>query len=562
MTKDWDYSTDILVVGSGAGGMTTAIIAHELGAETLVVEKTKLYGGTTAVSGGNIWIPGNHLAPDNSAADSDEAALIYLKGLIGNEVSESRLQAYVETGAKLVKFLEEVSPIKFIAGSLPDYYSNMPGGKSKYRALDPLPIDSREVGTEFNCQRPPHPQTVVAGLSFTTRELAVILTKARGWLGCAVQVVLRRISDFIFKFGSRRLTLGAALVARCRLAMKDRDLPLWKETALSELIIEEDRVVGIVADTPRGTIRIQAKKAVVVAAGGFNSNSEMRKEYLPNSAQVAWSVAPPIAQGDGIRAGVCIGAQTALMDEAWWIPVYPLPVSGVTNGMFFERAFPGSLIVNQRGQRYFNEAANYDYAGRAMACAEEEKCGKAPSFFVFDARFRARYLAGPLLPMPAWLDCFFNGDQRKLVVKAMSLKELARKINIDTRSLEDTVERYNKFSNTGVDKDFQRGEETYERYYSDHKVKPNSTLAAIEKAPYYAVPIYPGDIGTKGGLLSNENAQVLDIDGKAIPGLYVTGNSAASVMGRSYPGGGATIGPSMVFGARAAMHATKSSPWD
>ncbi len=564
MTEEcrWDYSTDLLVVGSGAGGMTTAVVASDLGADVIVIEKSDLYGGTTAISGGNVWIPCNPQMRAMGCEDTIEEALTYLKHTVGNDVEEDKLQAYIETGPSLIQYLHQHTPIKFIAGPLPDYYSNLPGGKRQYRALEPSPISGRRLGSEIHRIRPPHPQTLVAGVSFTTGEIATVLTRRPGWLWTVLKVVLKQFADLPWLFTSRlpkRLTLGAALIARCFLAVKHRNIPLWKNTSLVELISENGRIIGIVAKQQDKTIRIAAKQGVVIAAGGFSHNATMRELYLQQSPNVDWSVATRENTGDGIKAGIAAGAATDLMDEAWWIPVYRLPESRITCGMFMERSFPGCIIVNQRGERYLNEAANYDAAGREMVRASREGNDVAPSYYIFDSRFRQHYMAGPMLPMPKCFDAMMSKEVKKLVVKARSLAEMADKLGLDVQIFEDTVSTHNHYAHTGIDTDFSRGVEAYERHYSDPTVTPNSTLAPITVPPFYAIPIYPGDIGTKGGLLTDAHARVLNTSGVAIPGLYAIGNSSASIMGRSYPGGGATIGPSMVFGARAAMNATGKS---
>lgn len=555
----WDYSTDLLIIGSGAGGLTSAIIAKDLDADVLVIDKSKLYGGTTAMSGGNVWIPCNPQMEALGYSDTQREAMTYLKQTVGKDVPEDKLRSYLQTGPALIRYLQKHTPVQFAAGPLPDYYASLPGGKAKYRALDPVPISARQLGDLIQKLRPPHPLTIVAGVAFTTGEIATVLTKGKGWLTTVYLLAARQFLDIPWRLKSklpRRLTLGNALIARCLLASRERDIPIRLETSFDSLLLEDGRVVGITAVCKGKSMRIQARQGVVIAAGGFSHNAAMRAEFLPRSPDAQWSVAPAEDTGDGIQGGRAIGGDIHLMEEAWWSPVFQLPVSKLACAMFMDRSFPGSLIVNQQGQRFMNEAANYDEVGRAIANAGSTA---SPAYYIFDSRYRRRYLAGPLLPMPSFMDVFLNRDRKKLMLKANTLAGLSAKLDLPAKALEETVNRYNQFSEKGFDIDFHRGEDAYERHYSDPKVGPNSTLAPLTSPPYYAIPVYPGDIGTRGGLVTDRDARVLKPDGIAIPGLYAVGNSSASVMGRSYPGGGATIGPAMVFGARAAMSATGKS---
>lgn len=283
------------------------------------------------------------------------------------------------------------------------------------------------------------------------------------------------------------------------------------------------------------------------------ANAAMRAEFLKRAPAIERGVAPAdINTGEAIAAGIAADAATRLMDEAWWIPVYRLDSAGLTCGQFFDRAFPGCMIVNRQGRRFMNDGSNYDEAGRAMANAAATP--DEPSFYIFDEHYRRNYLAGPMLAIPRMFDGMLPEDVKRIVVKADSLAELAGKLGIDSQGLEAEVNRMNAFARSGIDADFHRGEETYERHYSDPNVAPNSTLGPIGKAPFYGIAVHPGDIGTKGGLATNPDGQVLDAQGQPIAGLYAAGSTAASMMGRTYPAGGVTIGPAMVFGARAAMH--------
>lgn len=554
--QEWDGEYDVVVVGSGAAGMTAALVATDLGLTVGLIESCHLLGGTTAVSGGAVWVPANHHMEALSYPDSAAEALTYLRETLGDEYDEAIARAYVDTGPALIRHLEATSRLAFRAGPLPDYYSNLPGGKDMYRALDPLPLNARDLGDDITLLRPPHPQTVVFGATFTTGEVATVLRKDKGWIGLVVKRLARHYLDlpWLMRRGtSPRLTLGNALIGRLLLSLRDRKVTILTATALRSLVQTDGRIDGVVAERGGKPLHLHARRGVILAAGGFGANPQMRSTYLTRSPDVVRGVAPAdINTGEAIAAGMSIGAASRLMDEAWWIPVYRLDQAKLTCGMFFDRAFPGCIIVNRKGQRFMNDAANYDEAGRAMADAAATP-GDA-SYYVFDEHYRRNYLAGPVLPMPRPFDIFLGRDVKRLLIKAASLAELAEKLEIDATGLEACVAKFNSFARSGADEDFHRGEERYERHYSDPKVAPNSTLGPIGKPPFYAIVIHPGDIGTKGGLVTNADGQVIANDGTPIAGLYAAGNTAASMMGRTYPAGGVTIGPAMIFGARAAMH--------
>lgn len=559
----WDQQCDVIVVGSGAGGLTAALMAQDLGLDSLIIEKTALIGGTTAVSAGVIWIPDNPLLAALGATDSAEDARTYLRQTVGELYDADKIQAYLDSGPAMVDYLARHTEIRFRPAPLPDYYSNLPGGKESYRALDPEPLDARCLADNRELIRPPHPQIVVGGLMFNTGEVATILRREPGWLGLVFRQAAAQYSAIPWRLrhhSSPRLTLGNALIGRCLLSIWKRQIPLWRHTALLDLIRDEQgAVIGLTASKDGKILRLRARRGVILATGGFSANPQLRAQHLRRSPNVDRSVAPDFNCGDGILAGIRSGAATDLMEEAWWIPSYRINRAQLSSGMFMERAFPGSLMVDQSGKRFTNEAANYDHTGRSLANLSASQGADSPAFFIFDGRFRSRYMAGPLMGAPSLFDVFWSKEVKELIVKAPSIEALATRLGIDPSALQLSVDRFNQFAITGVDRDFNRGEERYDRHYSDPRVKPNSTMAPLLKPPFYALPVYAGDIGTKGGLATDRDARVLDAGGSAIPGLYAIGNTAASLMGRSYPGGGVTIGPSMVFGTRAALHIADKS---
>lgn len=378
-----------------------------------------------------------------------------------------------------------------------------------------------------------------------------------------VWMMLRYKLDFMWrkKTGEnrdRRAALGSALVASLRASLMDRKVPVWLNTNLIELIEEENSVKGIVVERNGERLRIQAHKGVVLAAGGFEQNPELREKHLPKPNKVQWSTTPEGANtGAALEAGQKLGAATALLDWAWWTPSFLVPGETKARGVFAERAFPGAIVVNGLGQRFVNEASPYLEFVTAMYADNEKTAGKTvPSWVIFDAKYRFNYAMGPLMPGQIMPDSRLRKEWRNtLYYKAETLDELAEQIGVDAAGLQETVKKINRYAETGVDEDFGRGGNVFDRYYGDSNVTPNPCLASIEKGPFYAMPIQAGDIGTKGGLLTNEHAQVVKPDGQVIPGLYAIGNTSASVMGTTYPGAGGTLGPAMTFGYVAALDA-------
>lgn len=556
----WDEEVDILVVGSGAGGMAAAIRAHDLGAKTLLIEKSAYYGGSTAMSGGVVWIPNNDMMASTGIEDSDEEAFTYMKTLTRGRVSEARIKAYITKGREMLRWVMDNTRAQFMAMDVyPDYYPEVPGFKRGSRSCDPLPFDGRLLGEEFQHLRPSHPQVLVFGrLAMTAYEVRKIFQKAPGWIG----IFLRTAMEYALDIGqrlksprSRRTTLGNGIVASLRMSMLDRDIPLRRNCGLRELVVEQGRVAGVVAERDGRPWRIRAKRGVVLAAGGFEGNQAMRETWLPGPTRAEWSAANPANTGDVIQAGIDIGAATDFMDEAWWGPTVRAPGEQAARMMIIEKALPGCLFVNQAGKRFTNEAAPYTTVIQDMYASHNAGVETVPGWMVFGRFYRQKYPMGPLLPGANQPDFAVS---KKLwdafIFKADTPEELAAKIGVDAAGLKQSIERMNEFARTGVDEEFAKGGNENDRYYGDESVTPNPCLAPVE-APYYAVQIFPGELGTKGGLLVDEYARVLDTDGAAIHGLYATGNCSSSVTGASYPGAGSTIGPSMTFGYVAVNHA-------
>ncbi|MDH4564330.1 FAD-binding protein [Pseudomonas sp. BN411] len=562
----WDQSCDVLVVGSGAGAMTAALRAHDLGLKVLVVEKSDRFGGTSAISGGGIWIPCNHRIAALGGQDTAEEAIAYIRAVTNGEIDDGRIEAYVEHGHRAIQYLEKHSRVRFEAqAAYADYYPEVPGGKPGYRSMDPGPFDARELGEDFMRLREPSPGTLMLGrMTMTMKEARVLLCRGPGWIGLTMKVMWRYWRDLGWRLRSRRdrfLTLGNALVAALRASLKDRDVALQLECRLEKLVEEGGRIVGAELVHHGRSLRVETRCGVILGAGGFERNQAMRAQYHPEPSRSDWSATPPFNTGDAIRAGQALGARTALMDHSWWAPTTHVEGEEKQRALFVERNLPGCIMVNSAGERFVNEGAPYTDIVYAMYGSNREGATSVPCWLIFDADYRHKYPCGALLPGYAMPDSRVPAHLKSYFHKADSLVELARAIGVDEAGLMRTVERFNPMAEAGSDLDFHKGDSLFDRYYGDPSVTPNPCLAPLVKAPFYAVKVDAGDIGTKGGLLTDVHARVLREDGAPITGLYAIGNSAASMMGRTYPGAGSTIGPAMVFGFRAAedLHAQRAA---
>jgi 3-oxosteroid 1-dehydrogenase len=555
----WDKEVDILVVGSGAGGMLSALVAAKNHADVLIIEKEKLWGGTSATSGAGIWIPASDQAAAAGFKDKTADAFKYVRKLSAKNVPDANIKAYVENAAPMLRWMGAHTEIDYHAFPYPDYHAENPGGSpTGYRTHMPSPIDGKKLGDDVESLRFASPAASLFGyLNWHFDETYIILFRAPGWWWHLTKSLARYWFDWPFRFKSRkdrRLTLGNALAGGLRLALKEKGVPLWLDSPMEELITEKDKVIGAVIRHGGKSMRIKANKGVILAAGGFDKNQQMREENAPLYQTALYSGGTAGNTGDSIRAGIGIGAETMNMQSAWAAPVFYVPGEDRGRLCTIERALPGCLMVNQKGERYLNEAASYHIVGQQMARRAKEHGDANPSWFVFDHTYRHNYPVGPLYPiMPDWMQ---RGEVRSILKKGATIEALAADIGIDPAALAATVARYNEGAAKGEDPDFHRGEATYDKMYGDPRVGPNPCLRPLTKGPFYAMPIYPGDIGTNGGLLTNDKAQVVGKSGKPIPGLYAIGNNAASAMGESYPGAGVTIGPALTFGYIAARHMT------
>ena len=542
---------DVVVVGAGGAGMTAALAAAAQGLETVVIEKSGWFGGSTARSGGGVWIPGNYALVaagqvDDPAGEATEAKR-YLEAIVGDVVPRVRRDTLIDRGPEVMEFLRRHTRVRFAwVPEYSDYLPERPGGRARGRSVEPVPLDARFLGSELDRLHPPYTKAP-ANLIVTQADFRKISLGLRTWRGpvTMAKVVVNRLLNSLR--GRRMYAMGNALVIGLRHGLVEAGVPVAYDTELSDLVVEDGRVVGLRALRDGEEITLRARRGVILASGGFEKNLDLRRRFGPQPTSTDWTTGAPSNTGAGHLAGMAAGADVDLMDDAWWGPTIPLP-----RGPWFalaERNLPGSIIVNSAGQRFMNEALPYVEAVHQIYAGEATGVPHVPSWMVVDQRYRNRYLFAGLSPRQPFPGRWYKHGTIK---RAETLEKLAAEIGVPPEALRATVDRFNGFARSGVDEDFHRGESAYDQYYSDPTVKPNPSLHAIDQGPFYAVKIVPGDLGTKGGLVTDERARVLRPDGSAIAGLYAAGNVSSAVMGHTYAGPGATIGPALVFAYLAA----------
>lgn len=548
---DFDYQTDVLVVGSGGAGLVGALVVKEHGFEPLVIEKTAFVGGTTAWSGGGLWIPNNPVSRRAGLQDSFESALRYMDEVIGDvgpASSPQRRRAFLEFGPQMVEFLERLGFRWRAAVGYPDYYPEKPGGSTFGRAIEGALFDGRELGPWLPRL---HRYPSVPSVPLHTNEAAKFALALRTLQGAATAA---RVTWRLFSWrlrGRVPLTLGASLVGQLLRLCVQRSIPIWLESPLVELLVDDGAVVGAVVQHQGRRVRVRARGGVLLASGGFAQNREMRERYHPHPITTEWTSAPPSDTGDAIRAAQAIGAALALMDDAWWGPTAIMP-NGRPLFVLWERSFPFSIIVDSSGQRFMNESASYVDCGH-WQYERHRTIPAIPAWLIIDSKHRRFYPFGFVPPVITPRSM----TSERFLVRAETVRELAHCCGIDPDGLERTIGRFNRMALVGRDEDFHRCESACDRFYGDPRVRPNPNLGPLDKPPFYATAIYPGDLGTKGELLTDEWARVLREDGQPILGLYAAGNTTASVMGRTYPGPGSTIGPACTFAYIGMLHAVR-----
>ncbi|WP_029925313.1 3-oxosteroid 1-dehydrogenase [Nocardia otitidiscaviarum] len=541
-----EHSYDVVVVGSGAAGMTAALTAAHHGLRAVLIEKAAHYGGSTARSGGGVWIPGNKALKAAGRPDDREEARTYLHSIIGDVVPADRIDTYIDRGAEAFDFVLDHTPLKmkWVPG-YSDYYPEAPGGRGEGRSCEPKPFNAKILGEERFKLEPPYakaPLNVVVMQADFVR-LNLIRRHPKGIMR-AMRVGAR---TYLAKWtGKHILGMGQAIIAAMRKGLMDANVPVLLETPMTKLIVEDGRVVGVEALRDGKPVVFRARYGVVLGSGGFEHNAEMRTKYQRQPIGTEWTTGAAANTGDGIIAGMEAGGAVDFMEDAWWGPT--IFKGGKPWFALAERNLPGTIMVNADGKRFGNESAPYVEAVHTMYGGEygqgDGPGENIPAWLVFDQRYRNRYIFAGLQPGQRIPSRWMENDN---IVKADTLEELAARIGVPAENLTATVERFNSFADTGVDEDFGRGKSHYDRYYGDPTVKPNPCLAALVQGPFYAAKMVPGDLGTKGGLVADTAGRVLREDGTVIEGLYASGNSATPAMGHTYAGPGATIGPAITF---------------
>ena len=566
MAAQASHECDVLVVGTGAGGLAAAVTAATLGLDVLLVEKEKYYGGTTARSGGWLWIPCSPVALREGVQDSPEDARRYLQHETGNHFDAARVDAFLENGPKMVDFMERETEVRFVLGpTFADYHTLAPGGHEGGRSICAAPFDARALGAEKDRLRPPLAEITFMGMMIGTgKELGHFFNVTRSVKSAAIVAgLLARFGRDMIQHGrAMRLTNGNALVGRLAKSAFDRNIPLWTNAPVTELLMDGPAVTGAIVQRDGHPVRIHARRGVVLAAGGFPNDVARRRamfRHAPTGAE-HWSPAPPGNTGDGLRLGESVGAsvEDRYPNAAAWVPVSLVPRADGTAGPFphfVDRSKPGVIAVSRRGTRFVNESNSYHDFIQAMVAATpgEEHC----AWFLCDHPTIRRYGLGFAKPFPLPLNAVIRSGY---LIRGRTLAELAQNAGIDPATLERTVAAYNAPAERGEDPEFHRGSTAYNRSLGDPAVTPNPCVAPLKTGPFYAVKVVPGDLGTFAGLRGDHHARVLNADGQPIPGLYAAGNDLASIMGGNYPGGGITLGPAMTFGYIAAHHMAAAQP--
>lgn len=533
---------DVVVIGTGAAGLTAAAVAAEEGARVGLFEKADLVGGTTAWSGGQVWIPDNPHLADIGVADDRDDAITYIMSLSRDLLDRDLVEAYVEAGPAMVTYLEECTPVEFyVVPGMPDYHPEFPGGRPGGGRTIECPIYPFDDLGDWASLVSPSPY-------FSNPHITMSETP----LGKAIpdpptpgELERRRERD--------ERGCGQALVGRLLRACLDRAVEPRTGWAATELIVADGAVTGVRFHSPSGHVDIGASRGVILASGGFEWDPDLRRAFL--RGPMSHPVSMETNTGDGLRMAMKAGAMLANMREAWWIPVASVPEEENPMGRVLingQRTLPHSIMVNRRGRRFTNEAANYNAFGGAFHVEDVSRFEYAnlPCWLVFDQNYADKYgfrVASGVeaRSVPDW------------VVRGDTPAELARSIGADPSGLTEAIGRWNAQCADGADPDFGRGDSAFDRWWGDPYLKgtPQATLGPLDAAPYYAVEIHSGCLGTKGGPKIDRHGRVIDVDGAAIGGLYAAGNAMGSPFGMTYGGPGGTLGPAMVFGYVAAQHA-------
>ncbi len=557
---------DVLVIGSGASGMAAALVARHHGLDVLVVEKAAVFGGTTAISGGWVWAPGNQLAAAEGIVDGAEAARTYLCALTGEYFDAERVDAFLDNAPRMIEFFTKNTTVRFVCPTTaPDYHAEMPGGVQAGRALMTEPYDARELGSYLEKLHPPLPELTVLGLMLGPGKDVAHFMRATRSIASAAYVARRlaRQAFDVLRYGrGMLLSNGNALAARIARTALDRGIPVWLSCPGRELITAEGRVTGAVVERDGKPVQVRARRGVVLACGGFTHDEARRKAIFPPvSRDNAYaSPVPRESSGDGVRMAENHGGwvDASLAEPAAWVPVSLVPYPDGTRRPFphfIGRARPGVIAVTRGGERFVNESLSYHEFVRALAknCDVEDPA----AFLVCDHRSIRRYGLGIVKPAPFPLTSYVRSGY---LLCGNSLEALATQAGINPAQFASTVHAYNAEARHGRDPQFGKGSTHYGRYMGDAMHQPNPCLAPIEAPPFYAVKVVASDLGTFAGIKTDTKARVLQKSGEPIQGLYAVGNDAMSIMGGRYPGAGAVLGSGMTFGFIAGCHLAGREP--
>lgn len=552
---------DVLVIGSGAAGMSAAVTAAAHGLEVLIVEKEATFGGTTARSGGWLWIPGTSLARAWGFHEEPDLARTYLRHEAGNSFDAERVDAFLEHGPRAIDFFIARTALRFdMPLVFPDYHAEAPGGTQGGRSMVTRPFDGRELGAHIRSLGAALPELTVFGMMLGSGKEIVHFMRATRSLRSAIYVAKRLSRHFVEVLRHGRgmlLTNGNALAGRLAKSAFDLGIPLWLSSPAKELIAEDGAVRGAVVEREGRPVRISARRGVVLACGGFPHDVARRKVHFPHAptGHEHYSPGPAGNTGDGLRLAETVGGRVdaSLPHAAAWVPVSLTTRKDGSQGVmphFIDRAKPGVIAVTARGRRFTNEADSYHDFVQAMvaACADEPK---VQAWLVCDHATLRRYGLGAVAPFPLPAGRHVRSGY---LLKGASLGELASRAGIDPAGLEATVADFNAHAGAGQDPAFGKGAKAYNRFQGDALHAPNPCVKPIETAPFYAIRLVIGDLGTYAGLSTDRHARVLDGERRPIPGLYAVGNDIASIMGGNYPGAGITLGPALTFGHIAGCH--------
>lgn len=543
-------SCDVLVIGAGAGGLATAITAKKLGLDVIVIEKEACFGGTTAFSGGVLWVPGTRHGGD----DSQAAAMTYLRNETGACFDAAGVEAFLRYAPQMVEFFERETAVKFVPTLYPDYHPQVEGGVDVGRSILAAPYDIRGLGPDMARLRPPLKTITFIGMMFNSSNADLKhffnVTRSLTSFAYVAKRLLTHLKELALYRRGTQVTSGNALAARLVRSALDLGIPILTGTPARQLLREGARVVGAVTGQAGSEQRIEARRGVVLACGGFSHDLQRLRQAYPHVRRGGehFSPVPAGNTGDGARMAEALGAKVdiCLQAPAAWMPVSKVPVGGGRHIAFphlLDRYKPGVIGVLRSGQRFTNESNAYHDVGAALieACSDQ---AETAMWLVCDRRTLAKYGLGFAKPAPMPLGPLLRNGY---LLKGQTLAELAGKAGIDAQGLEQTVREYNLGAVHGEDRQFGRGSTSFNRYLADPQQQPNPCVAPVGEGPYFAVKVIMGDLGTFDGLRTRVTGEVLAADGQVIDGLYAVGNDRASIMGGNYPGAGITLGPIMTF---------------